>query len=99
MNAFIFSELKKKKRISDSSATNTSLYVLKNSIVAREQQAAHLWKLLHHDERQPTQLQIADEHIFSQGAAPVSGLHVGLTENVEQVFQLILVQQAFLLRN
>lgn len=91
--------IKKKKRISDSSATNTSLYVLKNSIVAREQQAAHLWKLLHHDERQPTQLQIADEHIFSQGAAPVSGLHVGLTENVEQVFQLILVQQAFLLRN
>lgn len=41
MNAFIFSEFKK-KRISDSSATNTSLYVLKNSIVAREQQAAHL---------------------------------------------------------
>lgn len=48
-------------------------------------------KLLHHDERQPTQLQIADELIFSRGAAPVSASHVGLTENVEQISQLILV--------
>lgn len=62
-------------------------------------ESTHLRKLLHHDERQPTQLQIADELIFSWGAAPVSGLHVGLTENVEQISQLILVQQGFLRRN
>ena len=56
-----------------------------------ERAGARLWKLLHHDERQPTQLQIADELIFSRGAAPVSASHVGLTENVEQISQLILV--------
>lgn len=61
--------------------------------------AARLWELLHHDERQPTQLQIADELIFSWGAAPVSGLHEGLTENVEEISQLVHVQQAFLLCN
>lgn len=61
---------------------------------------AHLRELLHYDERQPTQLQIADELLsFSQGAAPVSGLHVGLTENVEQISQLIHVQQAAPLHN
>lgn len=58
---------------------------------ASERAGARLWKLLHHDERQPTQLEIADELIFSQGAAPVSASHVGLTENVEQISQLILV--------
>lgn len=73
--------------------------VLKDRIMVCEQQAAHLWKLLHHNERKPTQLQIADELIFSWGTAPVSGLHAGLTENVEQISQLILVQQAFLLCN
>lgn len=36
---------------------------------------------------------------LSQGAALVSGLHVGLTENVEQISQLIHVQQAILLHN
>lgn len=65
--------------------------------------SAHLWKLSHYDERQPTQFRIADELIFfiflSQGAALVSGLHVGLTENVEQISQLIHVQQAILLHN
>lgn len=61
---------------------------------------AHLRELFHYDERQPTQLQIADELLsFSQGAAPVSGLHVGLTENVEQISQLIHVQQAAPLHN
>lgn len=45
---------------------------------------------------QPTHHQIADELIFSGGAAPVTGLHVGLTENVEQISQLILVHQASL---
>lgn len=38
-------------------------------------------------------------YFFSQGAAPVSGLHVGSTENVEQISQLIHVQQAILLHN
>lgn len=47
--------------------------------------------------RQPTQIQIADELIFSRGAAPASGLHVGLTGDVEQIS--LLIQQAFLLRN
>lgn len=66
---------------------------------------AHSWKLVHYDERQPTQLQTADELIlfiylfFSQGAASVSGLHVGSTANVEQISQLIHVQQAILLHN
>lgn len=46
------------------------------------------------DENQPTQHQIADELIFSQRAAPVTEFHMGLTENVEQISQLILVQQA-----
>lgn len=70
------------------------LYVLKKSIVPAA--SAHLWTFFHHDERQPILLQIADELIFRRGAAPVSGLHAGLTENVEQISQLI---QAFLLRN
>lgn len=80
-------------RITASMATNTS-----SEIVCFEGEhcgvwaaSAHLRELFHHDERQPTQLQIADELIFSRGAAPVSGLHVGLTENVEQISQLILV--------
>lgn len=61
---------------------------------------APICESFHYDERQPTQLQIADELLsFSQGAAPVSGLHVGLTENVEQISQLIHVQQAAPLHN
>lgn len=67
------------------------LYFLKKEHCGVWAANAHLWKLFHQDERQPTQLQIADELIFSWGAAPVSGLHVGLTQNVEQISQLILV--------
>lgn len=48
-----------------------------------ESRSAYSRKLLHYDERRPTHLQIADELIFSRGAAPVVCFHARLTENVE----------------
>lgn len=61
--------------------------------------SADLQKLLHRDESRPTHLQIADELIFSRGAAPVVCFHAGLTENVEYISQFILVQQVVPLGN
>lgn len=76
------------------------LLVLKESIVLCEQRVpiCESSSIMMRDSPHSSKL-LMSFFFLSQGAALVSGLHVGLTENVEQISQLIHVQQAILLHN